>query len=568
MQNLLTKNKPEFTFVSAVPRLSNGENPPSGNQLLACKNSLETLIVDEHVIPLLLAGKFNEYLQSVELISPEIREKHPKILIYQATAMLFSEYSHERIEQILVEVEQLDHSGAFAGEILAIRGILESYTGDPERGIALSQKAFSRIKKSNTFFRNLVERNLGIAFTLEGDLINANTWLEKCLMSSFAMQDWVGVLAAYNYLTFVRRIQGRLKEADVIYKKALAFIESHQLAKLPHSIKIISGYGALLLQWHRIEEAKFYILKAIHLAKESDSHYAFTAYQNLCEVYLRENDAQNAISVIDQLLELFAEGNDLYEKIHFRSTQAMQARVNLELGKVEHAYDWLIKSNIDQSTPNDLHKQFGYKLGYILPIAAQIYTTIGQPDQAIKELNAIIPKFLLQGANAYLIRALCALAIAFDQKGQKQKAQETLKKAINFAIKEDNLGDFVFLGQSLKPLVKALYKSGYTPEFTLKLVKILDNLSPHYQNRCNQTEQLCKLSRRELDVLELLAKGMTNQEIAQSLFLSTNTIKSHSIKIYRKLDVKNRNQAVNKARTMGILAIQSQVIEHGFQAIP
>jgi hypothetical protein len=60
MQNLLTKNKPEFTFVSAVPRLSNGENPPSGNQSLACKYSLETLIVDEHVIPLLLAGKFNE----------------------------------------------------------------------------------------------------------------------------------------------------------------------------------------------------------------------------------------------------------------------------------------------------------------------------------------------------------------------------------------------------------------------------------------------------------------------------------------------------------------------------
>ena len=68
-----------------------------------------------------------------------------------------------------------------------------------------------------------------------------------------------------------------------------------------------------------------------------------------------------------------------------------------------------------------------------------------------------------------------------------------------------------------------------------------------------------------MDVLKLISEGLTNQEIAQRLYLSTNTIKSHSIKIYRKLNVNNRNQAVSKARLLGILpSSQGQDYPHDF----
>jgi LuxR family maltose regulon positive regulatory protein len=66
------------------------------------------------------------------------------------------------------------------------------------------------------------------------------------------------------------------------------------------------------------------------------------------------------------------------------------------------------------------------------------------------------------------------------------------------------------------------------------------------------------LSPREMDVLSLISKGMSNQEIANALFLSKNTIKSHNINIYRKLNVNNRNQAVCKAQLLGILPGKQQ----------
>lgn len=62
------------------------------------------------------------------------------------------------------------------------------------------------------------------------------------------------------------------------------------------------------------------------------------------------------------------------------------------------------------------------------------------------------------------------------------------------------------------------------------------------------------LSKREHEVLALMAEGLSNAEIAARLFVSLNTIKSHSSKIFEKLEVKRRTQAVEKAKRLNILA--------------
>ena len=61
------------------------------------------------------------------------------------------------------------------------------------------------------------------------------------------------------------------------------------------------------------------------------------------------------------------------------------------------------------------------------------------------------------------------------------------------------------------------------------------------------------MSKREYDVLELMAQGLSNQEIADKLFISLNTVKTHSSNLFMKLDVKRRTQAVQQAKEIGIL---------------
>lgn len=61
------------------------------------------------------------------------------------------------------------------------------------------------------------------------------------------------------------------------------------------------------------------------------------------------------------------------------------------------------------------------------------------------------------------------------------------------------------------------------------------------------------ISQREYDVLQLLARGMSNEEIATGLFVSQNTVKTHLSNLYFKLDAKRRTQAVERARAMGLI---------------
>lgn len=71
--------------------------------------------------------------------------------------------------------------------------------------------------------------------------------------------------------------------------------------------------------------------------------------------------------------------------------------------------------------------------------------------------------------------------------------------------------------------------------------------------RNEQALAMLNLSRRELDVLELMAQGLTNQEIASRLFVSLNTIKTHSMNLFEKMDVSRRTQAIAKGRELSII---------------
>jgi LuxR family transcriptional regulator, maltose regulon positive regulatory protein len=512
----------------------------------------------------LLAGKYHACVEFLDLQPIEIIESSAALLIYQATAMLFNEYPQQAIEIILKKAEQIGSNDNHAGEIAALRAIIHSYTSDPAMGIKLSRIALEKIDDDNTYFRNIIERNLGIAYTIQNDLINAIIWFEKLLMSSYKLEDWGGVLAAYNYLTYIRKVQGRLHDANVIYRKALAFIRKQALEHMPHAIKLIAGYGQLLLYWHQVDDAKIYFKKAIQLAVESDILYGYTAYQFMCDAFLRENDLQGALGMLNDLRQQVNGRQDFYEKIHIQHTQALETRIHIAAGRIDKGLEWLGSSGFEKIPPHKLFQCYGFGLGQILPTAACIYNLNGMHDLAIQVLKAVIPKFIHQGANSYLIRSLAALAIAYNQKGQMQKAEKTILKAISLGAPENNIGDFLFFGRSLIPIINLVVRHPSARVFSAILLRHLEVFNPCSHVFLPNQHQNPELSPRELDVLHLIASGLTNQQIATALFLSNNTIKSHSVKIYRKLNVDNRNQAVSKARSMGILPVNNNDPNSGF----
>jgi LuxR family maltose regulon positive regulatory protein len=133
----------------------------------------------------------------------------------------------------------------------------------------------------------------------------------------------------------------------------------------------------------------------------------------------------------------------------------------------------------------------------------------------------------------------------------------TLERALTLAEPEGFVRIFVDEGP---PLARLLYKAaerGITPEYTRRLLAafpVTTTKAPEPMKARHAGSDLVELlSERELEVLELIADGLTNQEIATRLYLSLNTVKGHARNIYGKLAVHNRTQAVGKARALGIL---------------
>jgi two-component system, NarL family, response regulator LiaR len=82
-------------------------------------------------------------------------------------------------------------------------------------------------------------------------------------------------------------------------------------------------------------------------------------------------------------------------------------------------------------------------------------------------------------------------------------------------------------------------------------VKVIQ-ASPHFEVNAVNLKRL-GITKREHEVLELIAAGMSNQEIAEKLFVSTSTIKTHTSSLFSKLDASRRTQATQRAKELGIL---------------
>jgi LuxR family maltose regulon positive regulatory protein len=132
-----------------------------------------------------------------------------------------------------------------------------------------------------------------------------------------------------------------------------------------------------------------------------------------------------------------------------------------------------------------------------------------------------------------------------------------LERALTLAEPGGFIRTFVDEGP---PMARLLYEAtarGIAPDYVHRLLAAFPIAEPEQatpsKTQAPKPELIEPLSKRELEVLQFIAEGLTNPEIASRLFLSQHTIKAHTRNIYGKLSVHNRTQAVAKARALGVL---------------
>ena len=152
-----------------------------------------------------------------------------------------------------------------------------------------------------------------------------------------------------------------------------------------------------------------------------------------------------------------------------------------------------------------------------------------------------------------VIEILALLALAHAAQGDIPLALVSLERAVTLSEPEGYVRLFVDEGPPMAHLLQEAASRGIAPGYTRRLLAAFSPESEHPGPSIPQSVLVEPLSERELEVLQHIAEGFTNQEIADRLYLSLYTVKAHARNIYGKLDVNNRAQAVARARELGVL---------------
>jgi len=201
---------------------------------------------------------------------------------------------------------------------------------------------------------------------------------------------------------------------------------------------------------------------------------------------------------------------------------------------------------------------FDKKISYLDELGYYPYALLLIIEMKFAEAEILLSKLLkmAQAANKIerMIETKVIYAILNKATGDKEKALINLIEALEAAACENILMSFVLYHSGISDLLKEVYKIQATTKTKISK-KSIDKLKLALEKR----EKFMKinlefgLSDRELDALKLIAEDLSNQEIADKLFISLNTVKTHVKNIFLKLEVDSRTHALTKAKELGII---------------
>ena len=188
----------------------------------------------------------------------------------------------------------------------------------------------------------------------------------------------------------------------------------------------------------------------------------------------------------------------------------------------------------------------------------RIYINQGKYDQALCVIEPILELAKAGQRMKSVLKMLAMQAVIIHSMGDTPSALEILEQALYLAEEEGFVRTFLDEGEPMMQLLYEASSRGILPEYTGQLLAAYASSKPAHMSikkpAKDQMELVEPLSDREVEVLTLIAEGLSNQEIAGRLYISLSTVKGHTSNIYGKLVVHNRTQAVMRGKELGIIS--------------
>lgn len=432
------------------------------------------------------------------------------------------------------------------GKVKAVRALLATGHGDAQRIIDYAQEALKYLPVESSTWRAIAYFSLGLAHSIDGDNNYAVELFTQAREDSRSTGNMDLYFRASYWLIGRLKYSGKLQEAIDTCQELLRFAKERKLEKTLVWGGVCVFWGDLLYERNRLDEAHRFINQEINMIEKGhDIGRKGWGYFCLMRVLAAKGELAGAEDIIVKLEELQVSAKFPGWITHL--TESFKARMWLEKGKLDKVKEWLEHNEIHVAG-SILSLQY---LGYM--IFARYLLVQGKCREAIEVLDRLITKQRKTERILLLIETLLIKALVLQKDGDNQGAVTTLAEALNLAESGDYIRVFLDEGPAITELLEmALESDSDAPRSFVRKLLTAFLLDPEPIDGAAVRGET-DLSERELEVLRLIAAGLSNKKIMEKLYISLSTVKTHLRNIYSKLDTHSRTEAVAKAHELNLL---------------
>jgi LuxR family maltose regulon positive regulatory protein len=488
----------------------------------------------------------------LELIPRQNILQHPIICFTLAQIILYSEDRFApstalKIEPFLIAAESVwgaqgDHRSL--GKLFSFRGNATWWQGDFPKAFAYARQSLAELPESEVFWRGNSMLIVSYEALNEGRILDAQDLILEARALLGAAQNTYGVLAAIQLLSEIFYLQGELEQSEQLNQQILIDAVGDESMLDDQGIASLS-LAHIAYERNELDQAEQFVTRALELGRQrANEMLQVKATIRFAYILSARGDLSRAQESV-KTMEASIQNPALLRELQ-------NARVTICISSNDiSALDWWVKM-VSVEHQNTLHLQREREAFTF----ARLRIAENKPKEALEILNAWKPDILENGRIRSQIEELILEALAHYEDSNVAPAKEFIMDALLLARSKEFRRLFLDEGTKIAALLQSVLPS--LPNRTLSLFATTLLHSFPVESTANlaatsSSVQIEPLSQQELRVLRLLAAGLSNADIAQELVVSNNTIKTHVKSIYRKLNVKSRDEAREIARELRLL---------------
>jgi LuxR family maltose regulon positive regulatory protein len=437
-----------------------------------------------------------------------------------------------------------DKTRNLIGVIAAARATLALTRYQAETILVQAHRALEYLPPDNLTFRFTAMWTMAVAYLYQGDRAAATQAYTEAISISQASGDTWSTILATSGLGQVQELENQLHAAAETYRYVLQLSGDHPQ---PNVGEDHLGLARILYEWNDLDGAEQHGQKSLQLTQQYDSviDRFIISEVFLARLKLAQGDVTDTAALLAKADQSVRQHNFVHR---IPEVAAVQVLALLRQGNLETAADLAEK-----------HK---------LPLSqARVHLAQGNPPAALAILEPLRQQMKAKGWQDELLKVTVLQAVALytaalRAAGEKDAAVQALVGALALAEPGGFVRTFVDEGPPMAQLLLEAAAQGIMPDYTGKLLAAFKSETQKHKDESFQPSSplppgvrplIEPLTPREREVLQLIAAGHSNPEIAEQLVIAVTTVKTHVKNIYGKLQVTNRFQAVARAQDLNLL---------------